>query len=227
MQADAAGDAAAVDAARTAVEAGESELLSQTGAEGLTLTTLISGELVTQQIRLDAITSAMLVAVPLAMLLCLVVAGLVMRSARLAIVSVVPIALVIVWLLGFMYAFDFSLNVVTATIAAISVGIGIDYSIHFTMRFREELRSAVDRISATHAAASGTGTSLILSATTSIVGFLLLALASMPVFAAYGLLTAVMVAFSLIAALTVLPSLLYLVAPATADGAASKSSSES
>ncbi len=227
MQADAAGDAAAVDAARTAVEAGESELLSQTGAEGLTLTTLISGELVTQQIRLDAITSAMLVAVPLAMLLCLVVAGLVMRSARLAIVSVVPIALVIVWLLGFMYAFDFSLNVVTATIAAISVGIGIDYSIHFTMRFREELRSAVDRISATHAAASGTGTSLILSATTSIVGFLLLALAPMPVFAAYGLLTAVMVAFSLIAALTVLPSLLYLVTPATADGAASKSSSES
>ena len=139
--------------------------------------------------------------------------SLVMRSIRQSAVSIIPIALVLAWLLGFMYAAGYNLNAVTATIAAISVGIGIDYSIHFTMRFREELRRATDRLAAINAAGAGTGTALILSATTSIVGFLFLALAPMPVFADYGLLTAVMIAFSLLAALTVLPSLLYIVTP--------------
>ncbi len=214
MQGAGFGDAPVVAAARSAVEAGESEFLDATSAEGLSLETSIAGEVLTEQLRLDAITQTMVIAVPLAIVLCLAVAALVMRSVRLAAVSVVPIALVLAWLLGFMYAAGYNLNAVTATIAAISVGIGIDYSIHFTMRYREELRRASDRLSAIREAGSGTGTALILSASTSIVGFLLLALAPMPVFAAYGMLTAVMIAFSLIAALTVLPSLLYMVTPA-------------
>ena len=66
-------------------------------------------------------------------------------------------------------------------------------------------------LEAVRSAAEGTGTALVLSGSTSIIGFGLLALAPMPLFAAYGLLTAVMVGFSLLASLTVLPSLLYLV----------------
>jgi len=55
-----------------------------------------------QQHAIDAITDAMVISVPLAMVLCFTVAALAMRSVRLALVSIVPIALVIVWLLGFM-----------------------------------------------------------------------------------------------------------------------------
>ena len=213
MQGAGFGDAPVVERARNAAEAGASELISLTGSEDLSLETALGGEVLTEQLRLDAITDTMVLAVPLAMVLCLIVAGLVMRSIRQSAVSIIPIALVLAWLLGFMYAAGYNLNAVTATIAAISVGIGIDYSIHFTMRFREELRRATDRLAAINAAGAGTGTALILSATTSIVGFLFLALAPMPVFADYGLLTAVMIAFSLLAALTVLPSLLYIVTP--------------
>ena len=202
-----------VKAARVAVEAGEAELLSAAGAEGLTLGTSLSGGALTQQIRIDAITDSMVISVPLAMILCFIVAGLVMRSLRLSLASIIPIALVIAWLLGFMSAFGYDLNVVTATIADISVGVGIDYSIHFTMRFREEWRRTGDRLAAIRLTAEATGTALILSAATSIIGFLLLALAPMPVFAAYGLLTAVMIALSLLASLTVLPSLLYILTP--------------
>jgi predicted RND superfamily exporter protein len=208
------GSSERVQSAREAVEAGEADFLSATSAAGLTMDTSISGSILTEQLRLDAITDSMVISVPLAMLLCLAVAGLVMRSLMISLVSVVPIILVIAWLLGFMYAFDYNLNVVTATIAAISVGVGIDYSIHFTMRYREELVRTGDRMEAAGGAASRTGTALVLSGATSIVGFLLLALAPMPVFAAYGLLTAMMIAFSLIAALTVLPALLSIVTPA-------------
>ena len=207
------GDSALVQAAREAVEAGEADLLASTSSDGLTIPTSISGSLLAEQIALDSITDSMVIAVPLAMLLCLIVAGFVMRSVRLSLASIIPILFVITWLLGFMYAFDYNLNVITATIAAISVGVGIDYSIHFTMRFREEWRRAGDRLKAIQLAAEATGTALILSAATSVTGFLLLALAPMPILASYGLLTAVMIALSLLVSLTVLPPLLYILTP--------------
>ena len=203
--------ASEVDDARETVESNALALAAAAASEGLEVEARVSGSVVAERVQNQAMTDAMVVSVPLAMALCLIVAALVMRSIRLAAVSIVPIALVIVWLLGFMTAFDYDLNIVTATIAAISVGVGIDFSIHYTMRYREQLRAAASRIEAIRRAAEGTGTALVLSGTTSVVGFGLLALAPMPIMAAYGLLTAVMVAFSLLAALIVLPSLLYIV----------------
>lgn len=93
-----------------------------------------------------------------------------------------------------MYVFGFAINIVTATIGAVSIGIGIDYAIHYTVRFREELADAGDRLDAMRRAAEGTGLALVASALSSVVGFLILALAPMPLFASYGLLTAVMIA---------------------------------
>ena len=209
------GDSDRVYSSRDFVETGEADFLAATSADGLAVTTSISGSSLAEQIVLDSITDAMVISVPLAMLLCVIVAGMVMGSVRFAGASVVPIVLVIAWLLAFMTVFGIDINVFTATITAISVGVGIDYSIHFTMRFREEWRKSADRLDAVRLAAEGTGTALILSAATSITGFALLALAPMPVFAAYGLLTAVMIALSLLASLTVLPSLLYLLTPRT------------
>ena len=60
-------------------------------------------------------------------------------------------------------------------------------------------------------AGEGTGLALVASALSSVVGFLILALAPMPLFASYGLLTAVMIALALTATLLVLPSLLVAV----------------
>ena len=169
-----------------------------------------------EQVTLDAVTNSMVLSIPLSMALCLAVAAFAMRSLRLAAISIVPISLVIVWLLAFMAAFGYNINVITATIAAISVGVGIDFSTHYTMRYREQLRATPSRIEAVRGAAEGTGTALILSGVTSIIGFGVLGLAPMPIFAAYGLLTAVMIALSLAASLVVLPSLLYLLGPRSA-----------
>ena len=117
------------------------------------------------------------------------------------------------WLYAFMYLAGFALNWVTATIAAISIGIGIDYSIHMTQRFREELTRAADKVLALRRAAHGTGVALMASAATSIVGFTVMAFAPMPLFASYGILTAVMIFLAAAASLVVLPSLLLLVTP--------------
>jgi uncharacterized protein len=167
-----------------------------------------------RQESLNATFRALQRSIPIAIVLCLALTAVFMRSLRLALVSTVPIVLVVAWLYAFMFVFGFSLNLVTATIGAVSVGVGIDYAIHFTMRFREELAEGFDRFEAVHRAGSSTGMALLGSAASSVIGFVVMAFAPMPLFAAYGLLTAVMIVFAATAALVVLPPLLVLVTPA-------------
>ena len=123
----------------------------------------------------------------------------------------IPIGLVVAWLYGIMSVAGFALNFVTAMIGAISIGVGIDYSIHMTERFREELGRNASRIQALARAARGTGVALVASAASSVVGFTIMGFAPMPMFASYGQLTAVMITLALLASLVVLPSLLMLV----------------
>jgi uncharacterized protein len=153
----------------------------------------------------------MLLALPIALVLCTLLAAVFMRSLKYGIAAVIPILLVVGWIYGFMFLAGFKINVVTATIAAIAVGVGIDYSTHFTMRFREEFEGEPSRFPALRRAGEGTGGALAISALSSILGFAVMALAPMPIFATFGTLTAVMIAFSLTVALLVLPSLLLVV----------------
>jgi predicted RND superfamily exporter protein len=126
------------------------------------------------------------------------------------VVTIIPIGLVVSWLYAFMYVSGYSLNFVTATIAAVSIGVGIDYSIHMTQRFREELSRGHGAEEAMRAAASGTGVALAGSAASSVIGFAVMAFAPMPLFSAYGIITAAMIFMAAAAALFVLPSLLLL-----------------
>ena len=96
-------------------------------------------------------------------------------------------------------------------IGAISIGVGIDYSIHMTQRFREELDRCEGQLEAIQRAAAGTGVALVASAASSIVGFAIMGFAPMPIFASYGQLTAVMIFLALLASLIVLPCLLVIV----------------
>ena len=171
--------------------------------------------------QLDATTNSLQTSLPIAAAAAMVLLLLAMRSIRYAVVTIIPIRLVVVWLYALMYLIGFSLNFVTATIGAISIGVGIDYSIHMTERFREELRRAATNMQALRQAANGTGVALVASAASSIVGFTILGFAPMPMFSSFGFLTAIMIFLALAASLVVLPSLLLLVTPEkAAQGAA-------
>jgi len=189
----------------------------------------VSGTAITGQDSLDAFTEAMLISLPVAILLTSILvfialffvfrhfgrrmASILKRSTRYALISMVPILLVVAWVYGFMYLVGYKINVITATIAAIAVGVGVDYATHFTMRFIEEFEHEPSRFPALRRAGEGTGGALAISAVTSITGFLVMALAPMPMFQTFGVLTAVMIFFSLLVSLLVLPSLLLLITP--------------
>ena len=172
----------------------------------------VTGSPFTREATLVATTRALTISLPVAAVACFLLLTLWMRSPAYAFVTILPVGLVVSWLYAFMYLTGYTLNFVTATIAAVSIGVGIDFSIHMTQRFRQELGLHPDAVSALRTAAAGTGMALFGSAASSVAGFAVLGLAPMPLFATYGVISAVMVLMAGIAALLVLPALLLLVA---------------
>jgi predicted RND superfamily exporter protein len=162
----------------------------------------------------ESLTNSLTIAVAAVMLMLLVI----FRSLRYAVMTIIPVLLVACWLYGFMYVAGYSLNMLTATIAAISIGVGIDFSVHFTERFREELETSRNKRAALRKTAQTTGLALFSTALTTVVGFTVIAFAPMPMFSTFGVLTAIMIALSLFMALFVLPSLLLLFAPDPSKG---------
>ncbi|MFO7792971.1 MAG: efflux RND transporter permease subunit [Candidatus Saliniplasma sp.] len=130
------------------------------------------------------------------------------RSFILGAVTTLPVILVCVWIIGTMYLLGISLNVMTVTITALTVGMGVDYSIHVTHRFNEERTKESDLSKVVGNTISSTGMALLGSATTTIVVFLLLSSSEITPLAQFGLITALAILYSLIVSLYLLPALL-------------------
>ena len=188
----------------------EEYLIPLRGVPGITQVGL-TGSPFLRDAELTATVDNLRRSLPIAAMGAMVLLLIAFRSAKYAIVTILPIGLVVAWLYAIMELAGFALNFVSATIGAVSIGVGIDYSIHMTERFREELHRTPTRIDALRRAAHGTGVALLASAGSSIVGFAIMAFAPMPMFSTYGLLTALMIFLALVASLVVLPSLLMLI----------------
>ena len=171
----------------------------------------LTGSPFTREEQLTASSRTLYTSLPIAIAAATLLLFVAMRSLKYAVITVIPIILVVSWTYAVMYIAGFALNFVTAIIGAISIGVGIDYSIHMTQRFREELRKQDSKFDSVRVAARGTGMALLGSAASSVVGFAIMGFAPMPVFSSYGQITAVMIVFALIASLIVLPCLLVLI----------------
>lgn len=131
-------------------------------------------------------------------------------SASLGAVTVVPIALVIGLVFGGMYLFGVPLTFVTAFLASITVGLGIDYNIHISDRFAQELADGLDPVPALNETVTGTGGALLGSALTSGAAFATLLMHPSPVFQSFGFIVVVALLLSFGVSVLVFPSLLLL-----------------
>ena len=123
-------------------------------------------------------------------------------------VIILPVALAGIWVVGTIALVGLNWNVLTVMITALTIGLGIDYSIHMWRRFEDELDKGADRVHAMSNAYEITGAALMMSAFTTASGFLVLLLSPVPVIQDFGFVSAASVALSLILALFVLPALL-------------------
>ena len=132
------------------------------------------------------------------------------RPLILATITTAPIFLMIVWLYAIVGIAGYGLNMVTVSIAAISLGVGIDYVIHIIQRFREEKEKGASTMKSIEAVGGASGIALFGSAMSDITGFAIINQSEMGFFSTFGLFCAIMIGLSLIASLVLAPAALGL-----------------
>ncbi|GEM_PF-830125 len=187
------------------------EPLKQT--DGVDEVVVTSGPILTQLI-LDAINHSQIRSLLITFVASLVAMAIVYyiteRSFVLGIITTLPMIFCVGWLFGAMYLLGISLNVLTISIAALTVGIGITYGIHVAHSFAEEIKKDGDVEMAVRRTVAHVGTAVFGAATTTIGGFGLLVFALLPPIQQFGGMTALSVFFSFLSSVFVLPSILVL-----------------
>ncbi|MEF8778983.1 MAG: MMPL family transporter, partial [Natronomonas sp.] len=127
----------------------------------------------------------------------------------LGVANSIPIGIAVVFIVASMRYAGVDFNAVNGTILAITVGLGIDYSVHMVHRFADE-RETRDLAPALQRTVTGTGGALTGSMLTTVAGLGVLALALNPAIGVFGLLTALSVIYAYLVSIFVLPSVLVL-----------------
>ncbi len=135
------------------------------------------------------------------------------RSIVLSLIALVPNMLAALVVLGGMGMAGIPLDMMTITIAAIAVGIGVDNAIHYIYRFRREFSVDRNYIAAMHRSHGSIGKAMYYTSVTIIVGFSILALSKFIPSIYFGLLTGLAMFAAIIASLTLLPKLLLMLKP--------------
>ena len=135
------------------------------------------------------------------------------QSLSLAIIGIIPNILSAAIILGLMGLLNIPLDMMTITIAAITIGIAVDNAIHYIYRFREEFSRTGDYLETLHYCHANIGRAVFYTAITIIVGFSILVMSNFIPTIYFGLLTAMAMFIALFAALTLLPKLILIWKP--------------
>lgn len=135
------------------------------------------------------------------------------RSVSLALIAILPNMLAASVVLGGMGLAGVPLDMMTITIAAITVGMGVDHAIHYIYRFRKEFSLTGNYVEAMHNSHASIGRALYYTAITIVVGFSILALSQFIPSIYFGVFTAIAMLAALLGSLTLLPKLILIVKP--------------
>ena len=138
---------------------------------------------------------------------------IVFRSISVALIAVIPNTLPSLIILGLMGLMGIPLDIMTITIAAIAIGIGIDNAIHYISRFKTELLVDGDFVSSMYRAHNSIGVSMFYTAATVAIGFVVLILSHFIPSIYFGIFMAIAMLSAVIVNLTLLPKLLITFKP--------------
>lgn len=158
-----------------------------------------------QQVQSDMVSSAVTSFVLLALVVIIF-----FRSVRAFVSVLVPLVLGIIYTAGFVSLAIGYLNLITAFIFAVLLGLAIDFGIHAYGRWREELAAGADAHEAMVITTLSVGGSNLLAGSTTALAFLSLALADFRGFSQFGVVAAVGVVISLATVILVFPAVIFI-----------------
>ncbi|MDE2823378.1 MAG: MMPL family transporter, partial [Chloroflexota bacterium] len=159
---------------------------------------------VTDAIR-DRQTESIATTIVVALLVLAFFFWLTVRQPALALVAVGPTVLVLISVLGTMALLDIPYTIITSIITALSIGIGVDYTIHMIHRYREEFTRLRNPEQAAVQTLATTGSALLGSALTTALGIGVLAASPLAASQQFGITAAITIAYSLIVSVLVVP----------------------
>ncbi|MDC0442188.1 MMPL family transporter [Candidatus Pelagibacter sp.] len=135
------------------------------------------------------------------------------RNIRLSLIGVVPNFIAAFFILGIIGLLGIPLDMMTITIAAITIGIAVDNSIHYIYRFKEEFSKIKDYSKTLKKCHSTVGVAILNTSTTIVFGFSILVLSKFIPTIYFGIFTGLAMLLAMISVLTLLPALILIIKP--------------
>ena len=135
------------------------------------------------------------------------------RNVKLSFIGVVPNFIAAFFILGIIGLLGIPLDMMTITIAAITIGIAVDNSIHYIYRFKEEFFKTKDYNKTLKICHSTVGVAILNTSITIVFGFSILVFSKFIPTIYFGVFTGIAMLFAMISVLTLLPSLILISKP--------------
>jgi predicted RND superfamily exporter protein len=173
----------------------------------------LTGMVVLFNNMLQSLFDSQIKTMSLVFIMIFLVFSLLFRSFLVALLAILPNMLPAFLVLGVMGTFNIPLDLMTITIAAIAIGIGVDDAIHYIHRFKIEFKKDNDYIQSMHRTHQSTGLAMFYTSLVISFGFLVLVLSNFIPSIYFGVFTAIAMMAALLANLTLLPKLLIWLKP--------------
>jgi len=159
------------------------------------------------------VVNGQFISLALALVMVFLLLMVLFRSFSAGIISIIPLIISMAILFGLMGLLNIELNVATAMLSSIMIGVGIDYTIHFLWRYKEERHNGLTYEKAVRRTLLTTGRGILFNAFSVIIGFAMLLLSSFVPVRFFGFLVVVSIFACLIGALVVIPALIIVIKP--------------
>ena len=135
------------------------------------------------------------------------------RNITLSLIGVVPNFMAAFLILGIIGLLEIPLDMMTITIAAITIGIAVDNSIHYIYRFKEEFKKINNYNQTVEKCHNTVGVAILNTSITIVFGFSILVLSNFIPTIYFGVFTGIAMLLAMISVLTLLPKLILIVKP--------------
>jgi predicted RND superfamily exporter protein len=173
----------------------------------------VSGTSLIAYRAINRLSRDMLVSLSVALAVIAVVLMLLFRSPQVGLMSLLPNAIPLAVGVGFMRLAGLRLEPVTVMVYSIALGIAVDDTIHFLVRYREELRRGADAAGAVRATLRTAGRAMVFTSALLIGGFSVTLISNFPGTVRFGQLGMVILATALVTDLLVTPACCLLFRP--------------
>ncbi|MDR0763732.1 MAG: MMPL family transporter [Bacteroidales bacterium] len=161
----------------------------------------------------DSIVSGQCYSLIVAFIIILILLGFIFKSIKAGIIGCLPILFAVSCVFGLMGWFNIELNIATALLSSISIGLGVDFTIHIFWRIKWELTQGNDYETAIVDSLRTIGRGIVINAFSVMLGFAVLFLSAFSLLQSFAFLIIISLFMCLVSALIFITALCYLINP--------------